>query len=756
MSYTKEQLKYINYNKNNHTKLLACAGSGKTRCIIARINYLIEKNIYGNEEILMLTFSRFTRDDFMNKIKKYGGSISNSFVKTIDSFAKQIIDHENTADVSLLSFRLMKFLECETIDKLKKNPNINRIKTVFIDEAQDLNEIQYRIFCLMKDKLNIVVNMVGDPNQNIYQFRNSSDKYLTEFNGVVFKLTRNFRSYLPVVNFSKYLRPFADHDVVCNQGSNNCEPVMMFYENEKILEENIIELLKSAQTNGIDLSEFAILSPTRGRMRGGGRSHGLCFVSNILYKAGIKFKQFYEESVDDISGEGIKYYPIKKHVNLLTYMGSKGLEWNYVIIIDADMCLINKKYFNEEKHKHDRYLLYVACSRAIQNMYIFSRCYYKGGSPYFNTNPWFGNIPINFYRIDERFAREFFFPEIRCIDLKNEDRRLSKIIDQLDCYDLEEISNIINNKCTVFDNKIFKNDYTSEEKKSAQFLAKYAEHLFRSLYNIKMNRKQMTFPEIENIIEMDTVVLDMPYDVIQWYYDHRKTMTWKNFDNDKNIPKNIRNMINKSFNRNKRFNAHIVACDGYYQWFILDQKKWIKNLYTKYHNCRNLSHIRKILFYLMIIVHGIETQHYFHIKSKGIKYAHILNDFREMFDDIEKYVNNIDHRFVIKSSDAVINRWNMTCKIDMIDDNGIIWSLRCSSDITLKHLIYSIVTTLMHRIDLIDDNFRSSDGTDRRITFNTNFVNFVKGNEIGYKFKFDTKDVGRIIDIFHKKINADK
>ena len=93
-SYTDEQLNYINYdNKDNHTKLLACAGSGKTRCIIARINKLIEKKVYNPDEILMLTFSRFTRDDFMNKIKSYGGThIDTNSIKTIDKFAKQIID----------------------------------------------------------------------------------------------------------------------------------------------------------------------------------------------------------------------------------------------------------------------------------------------------------------------------------------------------------------------------------------------------------------------------------------------------------------------------------------------------------------------------------------------------------------------------------------------------------------------------------------------------------------------------------------
>ena len=96
----------------------------------------------------------------------------------------------------------------------------------------------------------------------------------------------------------------------------------------------------------IEESDIAILSPTRGRMRGYGKSHGLCFISNVLYSAGFKFKQFYEESTDEISGQ-VKYKPRKGYINLLTYMGSKGLEWKYVILIDANNLLLNIYTFIE-------------------------------------------------------------------------------------------------------------------------------------------------------------------------------------------------------------------------------------------------------------------------------------------------------------------------------------------------------------------------------------------------------------------------
>ena len=103
-TYTEEQLKYINNPNKDDTKLLACAGSGKTKCIIGRIMYLIQNKIYDNSEILVLTFSRFTQQDFIHRLNQIDTEeiVCRDNVSTIDSFAKRIIDKEHKIDVSLL------------------------------------------------------------------------------------------------------------------------------------------------------------------------------------------------------------------------------------------------------------------------------------------------------------------------------------------------------------------------------------------------------------------------------------------------------------------------------------------------------------------------------------------------------------------------------------------------------------------------------------------------------------------------------
>lgn len=722
MSYTDEQLRYINYKENKHTKLLACAGSGKTRCIIARMGKLLDK--YKQDEMLMLTFSRFTRDDFINKIKELNIPIPMESVKTIDSFAKSMVDPTGNLDVSLLSYRLMKYLQD---GDLNNNDKLTRIKIVFIDEAQDLNEVQYNIFCLLRDRLNILINMIGDPNQNIYQFRNSSDKYLREFKGEVFQLTKNFRSHLPIVEFSKHLRPFNENKITCHKDNNDCRPVMIFHENEQVLENNIIDLLQSAKDNGINLSEFAILSPTRGRMRSGGKSHGLCFISNILYKAKIKFKQFYEESFDE-SG-GVKYSPVDNHVNVLTFMGSKGLEWNYVIIIDADACLINKCHFTENKHEHDRYLLYVACSRAIKNMFIFSKCYFKEGTPKFTTNPWFNCIPRELYDIDDRFSKYFFFPDLLFTNNNTKDTNLNKLIDRLEDHQLDEIYNIMNNTCNVIYKKnIHNNNYSSIEKESSYFLSKYTDKLFHTLYCLARNIDRNVFQDLEDIINDGLIISDIPDYVSRWYYDNRKTMTWETYNN-MDISEDIRRYINNKFDRNKDFGSHIIAVNNYYKLYILNQKEWISSVYSEYKTCLDSKRLRILVFYLLVVSHSMDTHHYYHIKSRGKNFANILKDFSEMFNDTEDYVHNMSHVFT-KTQYKITNE-RITSYIDYLDDKDNIWSVKSCQVITFKHKLYSLVNSILMESPV----------------YNIGFINLLTGEEMLYNYDLDSSQINRIFDL---------
>jgi hypothetical protein len=743
---TDEQKKYIYYKGNENTKLLACAGSGKTRCIISRMERLIKKKVYLSENIMMLTFTRFTKDDFINKIKSYGAKyIDEDCIRTIDSFSKSLIDPDNKIDVTLLSLRFMKFLENESLESLKTNVKLRKIKTIFVDESQDLNEIQYKIFLLMNEKLGTIINLIGDPNQNIYQFRGSSDKYLTEFPAKVFKLTKNFRSYKSIIDFSQKLQTYNNIEVQCQRGANDYKPIILFYNNEKSLEDRIIGILKNAIESNIDLCEFAILSPTRGRMRSYGKSHGLCLISNILHQNKIKFKQFYEESSEEVSGGQIKYQPEKDHINILTYMGSKGLEWNYVIVLDADLCLINKRFLDHEKHLQDRYLLYVACSRAIEHMFIISRYNGSYNNMKFKLNPWISEIPEDNYVIEDAFAGLLEFPKIENVNMGNSENKITKILSRMTEYKLDDIaklSNYENKKINIY-KKIYKNDYSHIKTGNSMFLGKFIERLFNVFCDIKYKRFRKEISEIKNIIDntnkINIVIGNIPSNVFTWYNNHKfnknNNYSWNDFDNDITLDVYIKNFINKRFDRNKDFCCHTLIQDEHFKNLILTCTSWIKNIYDKYIECTNYEKSIKLVFYITVILHSFDTQHYFHIQNKGSKFKHILSEYKELFSELKNYVLNIKYDFI--DSNKIISKYGLVGEIDLIDHKNRIWEIKCVGEISLCNFIQVLTYNLIVKdIELHD-----------KTKYTIRFINLLKGEIIHYTIKLTRESTKNIIDM---------
>ena len=744
-TYTDEQLKYINYSKKTDTKLLACAGSGKTRCIIARMNYLLTKKVYEPTEILMLTFSRFTRDDFMRKVETSGVLIPQTSIKTIDSYAKSLIDKDNEIDVSLLSYKFMKYLENTTVEKLNENQQLKMLKCLFIDESQDLNETQYKICIFLKTKMGVKINLIGDPNQNIYQFRNSSDKFLMEFKAPTFYLTKNFRSHSSIIEFSKYIRPFGDMEIEHTKGDNDCKPVFIFNDGEKTFETHLIDLLKTAFDNGIDPSDFAILAPTRGRMKGNGRSNGLCFITNVLFKAKIKFKQFYEEGTEETT-TSIKYDPEKGYVNILTYMGSKGLEWKYVILVDADMCLINKRVFTKDKHDHDRYLLYVACSRAIENMFIFSRV---TRGRYFQLNPWFEKIPKELYLVDENYAHSFKFPELKYVSLGDNEKRVTKIIDRMNEETLNDMAELVEygkemKKQTI---KIFKKHYTDIYSPSSIFLGKYVENLFNCYLNIRYNREHKRYIDIENIaLKSEKILTNVPSQVTEWYYANRDNMTWEKYDMIKeSLDPIVSTYVKENMKRSIDISSYTIINDGYYKWYILLRREWIKRVYNDYLTCVDVNKIHKYLFYVVVILYTFETQHYFHVREKGVKFSKMLKTFGDMFNEIKEYALTTEIEFV--KTNVLTTHRGIIGEIDTIDSDDEIWEIKCVNDISLKHILQLLVYNVMYRYNEISKN-----DTNKIVL---RYINFLKGEIISIPINLTKEKLDKLIKIMIQTSNLE-
>tara|TARA_Y100000780_G_C13663865_1_gene409758 strand:+ start:38 stop:832 length:795 start_codon:yes stop_codon:yes gene_type:complete len=263
------------------------------------------------------------------------------------------------------------------------------------------------------------------------------------------------------------------------------------------------------------------------------------------------------------------------------------------------------------------------------------------------------------------------------------------------------------------------------------------------MYNIKNNYKQISLPYIESIVESDNIVSNCNEKVTDWYFKNRKDMTWNKFMKLKDIDDNIKTFIIDNFDKNKDFSSHILSLNNYYEYFILNNKKWIKQLYKKFLKCKNIHQITEILFYLMVIMHGLKTQHYFHIKAKGNEYNHLLDDYSDLFDEIKDYVNTTKRRFVMSSE--IITKWGLVGKIDQIDNKNEIWSVKCTKEIPLKAVIKSLCLSMFLN-EKITEDFKF-----RKRVINCNYINFLTGNEISYKFNISSGDVKNIINILSKK-----
>lgn len=88
---------------------------------------------------------------------------------------------------------------------------------ICVDEAQDLNRIQYEFVRALAGPKDNNVMMVGDPDQMIYGFNGSSSQYLCErfvadYAPRTFSLTENYRSSKAVVRAANGLRPGAQKE----------------------------------------------------------------------------------------------------------------------------------------------------------------------------------------------------------------------------------------------------------------------------------------------------------------------------------------------------------------------------------------------------------------------------------------------------------------------------------------------------------------------------------------------------------------
>lgn len=198
------QLEIINDSRSKYIVVAAGPGSGKTRILVHKLASLLFMEDVKHEQLLMVTFSRSAATEFKKRLIKLISSAAHFVeIKTFHSYCFDLLGRvgtvENSADIIQEAVKRIKNGEVEP----------SRItKTVLvIDEAQDMDANEYALVeALLEQNEDMRLIAVGDDDQNIYEFRGASSKYLKmmlEDKGAAkYELVENYRSKSNLVDYT--------------------------------------------------------------------------------------------------------------------------------------------------------------------------------------------------------------------------------------------------------------------------------------------------------------------------------------------------------------------------------------------------------------------------------------------------------------------------------------------------------------------------------------------------------------------------
>ncbi len=686
--FSEEQIKYITDLETTDTKLIACAGSGKTRSVIGRIKFMVEHGLADKDEIYAITFSKHAATDFHRRIRELFPDYENfcqlKNFSTIDSMAKSIlcrVKHHRSENVEILSIALRNFLKEATDEEINSITKFKIIKHLFIDEAQDLNNIQFDIALMFKKHFGTTIHLCGDPNQNIYQFRRSSNSYLMEFPAKKFELTLNFRSTQEIIDFSECLKPIATTRSV--SGTNKIGPKVTIMTKQAIqIHKLILYFLKQYEKKN-DLSNIAIICPTRGT--GVNANTGLAMIFNFLKSNHIKVNQLYCESSSDERKRLVDRIP--GHINLLTYHGTKGLEFDTVFVMDFYHSLLNIEPTYEE-HNINQYLLYVATSRAISKMFICTYINNYGGY----LNHWITKVDPKYYLIDSQ-------PKIHKLTFRNEEifdsNGVTELLEKLSEEDLYSIYELIKVN-TFYEKRIFPDHTDIDRGKDEALYGIFCEELFYLCYYLNKKLEPRRFELIEKIVKSKFIIVenDLECNILKKFIN-TNNLTWTQFDQNKNnFRKDVIKLVEKYFSRNVELNDSIICTNDFIN-IVEANKIDIRDTYNRYLQPDkyqyNYNNIIFDLFYLVVVQYAYDINHYIYINDHGKEKYAVLEIGFDMFKDINNYVKQ---NYVVKQIDNKIQvnytKLLLMGEIDFIekwpkDDTETIVEIKCVNSINIKY-----------------------------------------------------------------------
>ena len=332
--------------------IFAGAGAGKTTTSVTLHAHAQSQG----HRVIVITFTNATVSDYIRRANAARqGLASADNVLTFHKLAALVLSSSHGAEDASLDTVVA--LALEHAHQHGPPACMKGVRVYLVDESQDCSRENYELVKCIADGMAHVV-MIGDANQCLYRFRNASSQYLLQHGrpeGFVHELVTNWRSTPELVTFS---RQFMRHPLAVSAAHSACSgprPLLITRPHKEAVM-CVIAAAQEALSSGDDV--FIVGRSKRPRYE----KHrlvrmGLQTIVNRLHAMRIPYQRLFKESSDDDSlASGLA--PRRDRVNLLTIHGSKGLEANSVIVIDAIDEIVGTQPCRDQLE-----LMYVAFSR---------------------------------------------------------------------------------------------------------------------------------------------------------------------------------------------------------------------------------------------------------------------------------------------------------------------------------------------------------------------------------------------------------
>ena len=369
VTFTQEQKKLIEAPADISICVSACPGSGKTTTTIHRISYMVKNHGIPLKQIAMFTYNRSLGQDMSSKLKKLGINTEEMFwCGTLHAFCYKTTN--NYQDLK------------PWIDRFSHEPvpDVEQLKYIIFDEYQDADEDMASIIRILAP--NRCVMIVGDNRQQLYGYRGANINHLLNVKDDFkeYTLTQSFRCNNNICNFLNCI--WRDQDVAPMYSIID-GPKPTFYRSKGFSMNNpnivteIVKIVTQFQTGSI-----AIISPTVNSDNA--RRFLNDIHSNIYYQVGLMFDCYFND-LDRVEKT------IESRYLMSSIHEVKGLEYDTVILLNA----IDNKYFFDVPTYEAQCKLFVACSRARQNLYVFEHQYFfmNGSICWISDNLSLFNLP---------------------------------------------------------------------------------------------------------------------------------------------------------------------------------------------------------------------------------------------------------------------------------------------------------------------------------------------------------------------------